>query len=69
MDWIYGIHTVNEIIKYSSENITDFCILDGSKNPRLIELCNHAQKRGIKIRYLNNRDLSIPPSPPRPGPA
>ena len=58
MDWIYGIHTVNEIIKYSSENITDFCILDGSKNPRLIELCNQAQKRGIKIRYLNNRDLS-----------
>ena len=58
MDWIYGIHTVNEIIKYSSENITDFCILDGSKNPRLIELCHQAQKRGIKIRYLNNRDLS-----------
>ena len=58
MDWIYGIHTENEIIKYSSENITDFCILDGSKNPRLIELCNQAQKRGIKIRYLNNRDLS-----------
>jgi 23S rRNA (guanosine2251-2'-O)-methyltransferase len=54
--WIVGLNAVASAIEHDADNVREV-LVEGGKNPRLIEIEENARRKGIEVRKVNAQAL------------
>ncbi len=57
MDWIYGIHAVQTMLKSSPQRVTELHVQQGRKDDRLQKIHNLAEQHGIALQLTSVKRL------------
>ncbi len=57
MDWIFGIHTVQSILKTSPQRVKELRVVKARQDARLQKLLNLADQHGVAIQWSSTQNL------------
>ncbi|MCS5587968.1 MAG: 23S rRNA (guanosine(2251)-2'-O)-methyltransferase RlmB [Porticoccaceae bacterium] len=57
MDWIFGIHAVQSILKSSPQRVTELRVLRGRQDARLQKVLNLADQHGVAVNWSTAKQL------------
>lgn len=56
-DWVYGIHSVQTLLKNAAGRIQQLYLLKGRRDQRMTKLIALAEKQGVTYRFLSREQL------------
>ncbi|HZV37735.1 MAG TPA: RNA methyltransferase substrate-binding domain-containing protein, partial [Pseudoxanthomonas sp.] len=54
--WIVGVNAVVSAIEHDADNVREV-LVEGGKNPRLVEIEENARRKGIEVRKVTAQAL------------